>query len=180
MIAHRNRNIAISACVILALAILVGCTESESVPDSPETGPVITGYLDAIDSLVAANEGRWVLVNVWATWCRPCVAETPDLVAFANKMKGRPLTMLGLSADYFTADDTTAVRKVKEFQEKYAIPYTNLVFLGSTDELTDHLDLSGALPTTILFNPSGEVANQYIGLVEKAELDKIARRISGA
>ncbi|GAB4326469.1 MAG: hypothetical protein Kow0074_21040 [Candidatus Zixiibacteriota bacterium] len=169
----------IPAVALTVLLLGAGCAESESVSQMPETGPVITGDRNSIDSLLSANKGRWVMLNVWATWCRPCVAETPDLVAFANKMAGRPFTMIGLSTDYFTVDDTTAVRKVREFQSKYNVPYTNMVFLGGTSELTEHLDLSGVLPTTILFDPSGEVAEQYIGLIDHAELDQLARRING-
>ena len=169
-----------TAGVILSLTvaagILAGCNASEPPAHS---GQILSGGVAAIDSVLSANRGKWVVMNVWATWCRPCVAETPDLVAFAEGMRERPLTMLGISTDYFTVDDTAAVRKVTEFQTRYGVPYDNLVFIGSVDDLTDRLNLNGALPTTILFDPSGAVAAQYIGLMERTDLDSIALRIGG-
>jgi len=156
--------------------MLAGCNASDPPAQS---GQIISGGVSAIDSVLTANRGRWVVMNVWATWCRPCVAETPDLIAFAQGMRERPLTMMGVSTDYFTVDDTAAVRKVTEFQTRHGVPYDNLVFIGSVDDLTERLDLNGALPTTILFDPTGHVVQQYVGLMERADLDSLALRISG-
>jgi thiol-disulfide isomerase/thioredoxin len=161
----------------LAIAAFMGCGGAGTAA-SP--GPVLTGNVATIDSLLSAQSGRWVLVNVWATWCRPCVAETPDLVAFAHEMKERPLSMVAVSTDYFTVDDTTAVRKVTEFQLKQDIPYANLVFMGTVDELTERLDLDGPLPTTILFGPDGQSQKQFIGRLEDDDLRWIASQVGGA
>lgn len=169
-----------AARVILSLTVAAGVFAGCNASDPPaQSGQIISGGVAVIDSALSANRGRWVVMNVWGTWCRPCVAETPDLIAFAQNMRERPLTMLGISTDYFTVDDTAAVRKVSEFQTRHGVPYDNLVFIGSVDDLTDRLNLTGALPTTILFDPSGAVAQQYVGIVEKSDLDSIAQRIGG-
>jgi thiol-disulfide isomerase/thioredoxin len=138
---------------------------------------VFTGDIATIDSVLTANRGKWLVVNAWATWCRPCVAETPDLVAFTNSMAGQPFATLGISTDYFTDDDTTAVRKVSEFQTKHSIPYPNLVYLGSMDDLTNRLELSGALPTTILFDPQGKPAQHFVGKLDQPQFATIKKHV---
>jgi thiol-disulfide isomerase/thioredoxin len=165
--------VAVAVCVI----VLTHCSEQAA---TNEVGAVFTGGIEAIDSVLTANTGRYLLMNVWATWCRPCVAETPDLVAFAHNTLDRPLTMFGLSTDYFTDDDTTAVRKVSNFQAKYQIPYSNLVFTGSVDDLTERLDLDGPLPTTILFDPAGDPIRHFIGKLDSEQLEWIAEQNKAA
>ena len=170
---------------IAKLLVVIAGLGSASVPacwatdatSSDSLGPVVTGELDSIDSLLTANEGKWVIVNVWATWCRPCVVETPDLVAFAHRINNERMTIIGLSTDYFRVHDTTAMRRVSAFQTKHAIPYANLVFTGTKTQLTKRLELSGMLPTTIVFNPSGKIVEQFIGIIEKDDLDDLAERI---
>ncbi len=159
---------------ILAAAVLtatVGCggTDGTATP-----GPVLTGGDDTIDSLLSAHRGEWVMINVWATWCRPCVAETPELVEFARRTRSQPLAMYGLSVDYFTVDDTTALRKVADFQTAHRIPYPNLVYTGTLDQLTELLDLPGPLPTTILFDPEGIPVRQILGMLNDDDFEWIA------
>jgi len=151
---------------------IVGCTSDEQ-PTVRNTSPVMLSSMDMIDSVLSANYGKWVLVNVWATWCRPCVAETPDLVAFTNVMFGETFAAFAISTDTFTDDDTTAVRKVTAFQEKYAIPYPNLVYKGSQDDLVNRFDLTGAVPTTILFDPQGHVKHQFVGMLKQPQFTAI-------
>ena len=174
MRAHYYRFLFSILAVTMMLA-LCGCGGGQRASD--DIGYVIAGGTEAIDSVLSANSGRWVLVNVWATWCRPCVAETPDLIEFAHRMADRPLQMLGLSADRFTDDDTTAIRKVTEFQHKHFVPYPNLVFLGTVDALTEYLDLSGALPTTILFDPEGHPVQHFVGKLEREQFEIIKKQV---
>lgn len=165
-----TRKIGLAAAAALfaaALLFVTGCGGTEP----PALGVVLVGGVDTVDSVLAANRGRWVMVNLWATWCRPCVAETPDLVEFANNLKTAPLTLLGVSADYFVADDTTAVRKVRDFQAAQRIPYANIVFMGTPDDLTGRFNVGGVLPTTILINPAGETVRQTVGILGDADFD---------
>lgn len=53
----------------------------------------------AIKKAITTHRGRIVVVNFWATWCGPCVAELPALAALSRKYQGRGLTVLGVSLD---------------------------------------------------------------------------------
>lgn len=60
--------------------------------------------------------GQVVVVNLWATWCPPCVEETPSLVDFAEKMRNHGVVVLGISVD----EDETALQ---DFVQKNHISY---------------------------------------------------------
>ncbi|MBI3871968.1 MAG: TlpA family protein disulfide reductase, partial [candidate division Zixibacteria bacterium] len=101
------------------------------------------GGIKDIDSLLRADSGKWVLVNFWATWCRPCVAETPDLVALHQALHSRPFTIVGVSMDFAVFGESTAIRKVTQFGAQSKVEYPNVIFGGRTDDLTGHFHLSG-------------------------------------
>ena len=61
-----------------------------------ETGP--DGATETIADIVKANPGRKVLVNLWATWCAPCLKELPTLDALAAQTKGK-LVVVPISQD---------------------------------------------------------------------------------
>jgi thiol-disulfide isomerase/thioredoxin len=155
-----------------SIITVVGCSSDEQ-PTFRVAPGVMTGTIATIDSVLTDNYGKWVLVNVWATWCRPCIAETPDLVAFTEAMSADPFTIVAISTDTFTDDDTTAVRKVSAFQTTYSIPYTNIVYTGSIDELANRFELSGAIPTSILYDPQGQLAQQFVGKLEQPQFTAI-------
>ncbi|WP_347709236.1 TlpA family protein disulfide reductase [Stakelama marina] len=112
----------------------------EAPPDAPFTAP------DGKQVSIADFKGKPVLVNLWATWCAPCIAEMPTLDALATDMKGK-LTVLPVSQDLDGAD------RVDPWFAKadYATlkPY-----------LDPNLSLSAAyaanLPTTILYDAQGK------------------------
>lgn len=167
-----SRCCAVWILCLSAIVAIVGCS-SEEQPALRLVPGVMTGTMATIDSVLTANQGKWVLVNVWATWCRPCVAETPDLVAFTDAMSAKPFTTIAISTDTFTEDDTTAVRKVSAFQSKYSIPYTNIVYTGSIDELANRFQLSGAIPTSILYDPQGQARQQFVGRLDQPHFTAI-------
>jgi thiol-disulfide isomerase/thioredoxin len=178
--------------VVAALLLIVtaSCgTESSPTPKSQTAASatgvsntasnVLIGDVARIDSVLGEHKGRWVLVNVWATWCRPCVAETPDLVALHQSMNGKPFSLVGVSADYMTSPTADeALKKVRDFSAKYQIQYPNVIFSGSTDELTARFSLSGSIPSTILYNPQGEEVERWVGRLVHEDIEWIKAKVS--
>jgi cytochrome c-type biogenesis protein len=103
-------------------------------------------------------KGRVVLVNFWATWCVPCLAEIPDLSAMQRDLDGRGLSVVGVSWD----DTADAVR---EFQSEIRQDYT--VLLGGQGV---QLELGGisSLPTTLIIDREGRVRQKIIGARDRA------------
>lgn len=120
-----------------------------------------------------------MLVNVWATWCRPCVAETPDLVALHQSLQGRDFAMLGVSADFMTSPTPDeALKKVRAFGAQYKVPYPNVIFSGSTDALTARFSLSGTIPATILYDPAGKEVERWVGRLVEDDFSRIKEKVS--
>ncbi|MDE2582000.1 MAG: redoxin domain-containing protein [Rhodospirillales bacterium] len=104
---------------------------------------------------LAAYRGRGVVLNLWATWCAPCVRELPSLDALAGQLKGGHIAVLTVSADI------GGVKTVREFYAKHHID--NLPVL--VDPEGDVLHALGArgLPTTYLVTPAGTEAGWIEG-----------------
>lgn len=178
------------AVAVLLLTISVSCgTDSAPTPKTETsvtqatnvsaTAPmVLLGDVARIDSVLNQHQGKWILVNVWATWCRPCVAEMPDLVALHQSMSGKPFSLVGVSADFMTSPTAAeALKKVSDFSTKYQIRYPNVIFSGSTDELTARFSLSGTIPATILYDPQGREVERWVGRLAHEDIEWIKAKV---
>lgn len=103
----------------------------------------------------AVFEGKPLLVNFWATWCTPCVAEMPTLDALAGRMNGR-LQVLALSQD---ADGRA---KVEAFFDQHHFK-TLEPYLDPKMEMMGVLKLD-TLPTTILYDANGREVWRMVGM----------------
>ena len=110
------------------------------------------------------RQARLRLVNVWATWCAPCVAEMPDLEAI-DALFGPELAILGISMD--DAVPGTDRAKVTGFLTKAKIAFPNVYYTGIPDELGEHLAFTGEIPVTIIFDRRGRELWRHQGRIDK-------------
>src|SRR5262245_5398962 len=94
--------------LLLPLA-LTACGSEAGAPAAlkPLASPprVERGGIAAIDAALAAERGHGCLLNFWATWCAPCVAELPDLLEVAHEYEARGGRVLGVSYDLEVSQD---------------------------------------------------------------------------
>ncbi len=108
-------------------------------------------------------KGNWLVVNFWATWCPPCIAEMPDLQSFHDRHRGKGAMVLGLNTENFSGN------QLQSFLDTYAITYP--VYHGA--ELMDsELGSVTGLPTTFLISPQGEVEARQVGSVTGSMIEK--------
>jgi cytochrome c biogenesis protein CcmG/thiol:disulfide interchange protein DsbE len=111
---------------------------------------------------VADYRGRWVLVNVWASWCTPCRDESPALERFYREHGDRRFEILGIDTNDLSEDAMSFVRK-------YGITYPQLRD-GSGDFAQDELGTSG-VPESFLVGPDGRLVVHRLGPVTAEYLD---------
>ena len=115
---------------------------------------------------LGALEGP-VLVNLWATWCAPCVVEMPALDALAGEMEGR-LEVLTISQDLRGSEVVGPFFAARDFVHLEQ-------WLDPENELTEALADGGALPVTILFDAQGREVLRVAGGYEWDSEEAIAQ-----
>jgi cytochrome c biogenesis protein CcmG, thiol:disulfide interchange protein DsbE len=120
---------------------------------------------------VADYRGRWVLVNVWASWCTPCREESPALERFHRAHRDRRFTVLGIDSNDLSGDAVSFIRE-------YGITYPQLRD-GSGDFAQDDLGTTG-VPESFLVGPDGKLVLHRLGPVTRDYLDSnIAPYLTG-
>ncbi|MDZ7715155.1 MAG: TlpA disulfide reductase family protein [Balneolaceae bacterium] len=106
--------------------------------------------------------GRVVIMNIWATWCAPCHAETPDFVDFYNEYKDKGLTILGVSVD----EQGKSV--VQPFIEKYNVTYPMVIDKDNT--IMDKYGPTMGIPTSYIIDKEGNLRYFALGALTQKEL----------
>ncbi|HYP55171.1 MAG TPA: redoxin domain-containing protein [Solirubrobacterales bacterium] len=106
---------------------------------------------------IADYRGRWVLVNLWASWCDPCRDEAPELERFWRRFRERRVTVLGIDVQD-NSDDAIA------FVREYGLTYPQLRSVG--DERSEAFGSTG-VPENFLVDPRGRLALIWRGPVDE-------------
>jgi len=177
---------------LLVMISLVSCRSGDSTTSQSEAatditkdsgGPVTVELLKepqaVADFTLVALDGRrlssadWkgkvVLVNFWATWCGPCRAEIPDLVALQSKY-GDQLVVVGIS------EDEGPVDQVRKFVADYKVNYPVAM---TTPEMQKIFPGVTALPTTFILDRDGRMVQKHIGLLHPRETEAATRYLAG-
>ncbi len=116
------------------------------------------------DTLALADlAGRAVLLNVWATWCPPCVEEMPALDDLHRKYRSAGLDVVAVSID--TGTDRDAVR---DFAARHGLALT---VLHDPARRVEREFRTVGVPETFLVGPDGRIARRWIGAVDPAEVE---------
>jgi peroxiredoxin len=134
--------------------------------------PVSINMIDenGLRDLLKNNSDTLRLINVWATWCGPCVTEFPALVNINRMYRSRDFEFISISAD-----DPDKKDKVLQFLKKQQASGTNYLFsIDDKYKLINAVDSSwqGNLPYTILVEPGGKIVYLNDGIIDEAALKR--------
>jgi thiol-disulfide isomerase/thioredoxin len=113
--------------------------------------------------------GKVVIVNFWATWCPPCRAEIPDLVALQNKYRDR-LVIIGVS------QDEGSVEVVKQFVAAHQMNYPVVMMTPEIDQAFPGIR---ALPTSFILDRESRVVQRHVGLLNQVITEQETRALAG-
>lgn len=111
---------------------------------------------------LAGYQGKWVVVNFWATWCPPCLEEIPDLIALHEQRDD--LVVLGIALDYRNTQE------VRDFADANLMSYP--VVLGD-DQVMRQFGSAEVLPTTYLYSPRGTLVKRHRGLITRQKIEQL-------
>ncbi len=123
-----------------------------------------------VKNLLQNSSDKLRLINVWATWCGPCVTEFPEFIKMNRMYRGRDFEFISISAD-----DPANKEKVLKFLQKQQASGTNYLFNNDDKyKLIEAIDPNwqGALPYTILVEPGGKIVYAKQGRIDPAGMKK--------
>jgi thiol-disulfide isomerase/thioredoxin len=154
---------------VLAGAVLIACliVVSNTFAADQSTLPTITG--EGIQSLVAKNKGKVVLLHFWATWCPPCADEFPALVKVYTAYKTRGLEVIAVSLNDFSEmqDVMRFVHEQKPSFPLYIAGTVNETFYRSIDKRW-----SSGVPLTMIYDKTGKLRYFHDGARTYAQFDR--------
>ena len=137
-----------------AAAILISVNlYSQDLKEISTSGDLMTIFNNA--------KGKVILLNFWATWCKPCVKEFPELVKLYSDYKEKGFELVFISLD--VPED---VPKLKPFLQKYDVDFTTYVStFANPEDLIDFIDKNwqGAIPTTYIYDKDGNLKKSILG-----------------
>ncbi|MDO4328037.1 MAG: redoxin domain-containing protein [Lachnospiraceae bacterium] len=112
------------------------------------------------------SESKLTMVNVWATYCNPCLSEMPDLGQLAGEYDPEEFQLIGIISDVQENGDPDAAALAADLVERTGADYPHLLLNQSLYDalLTDVT----AVPTTFFINNSGKIVDTVVGSMEKS------------
>jgi len=136
----------------------------------PKPAPAFTVKdLDGRDIAPASLRGKVVIVNFWATWCGPCRAEIPDLVALQDKYKDT-LQVIGIS------EDEAGVDVVRRFASGHKINYPVAMMTPEIEKMYPGIT---ALPTSFILDRESRVVQKHVGMLTARTTEFETRHLAG-
>ncbi|MEY4606018.1 MAG: hypothetical protein RLY45_778 [Actinomycetota bacterium] len=162
------RALLVAAAAACSAAVLGGCS---STPPPAAALEIEIGGEGGEPTTLGAYGGTALVVNLWATWCAPCIAEMPAFDAVAATIEdGGHIAVLGVNVGD-SADEALA------FATDLGVGYP--ILTDPDGRLSAALGVTG-LPATAFISPAGEVVEVHAGAYTRAELETaIAEHLVG-
>jgi len=117
---------------------------------------------------LSSYQGKWIVVNYWATWCPPCIIEMPELQAFHDRHAATDdAIVLGINTELI------GEQQLQQFLDDYFITYP--IFVSKPTQQSE-LGLIPGLPTTFLVTPQGKVVARQVGPVTEEMIEQFIKK----
>lgn len=118
---------------------------------------------------------KLTMVNLWATFCKPCISEMPDIQKVYEEEKENGINVIGIVADIRDEKDTDMKTKAKDMISKTGVKYENII--ADKNLATYFAGVSDAVPTTIFIDSNGKIiGDPIVGTRTKEEYKSIIKQ----
>ena len=148
--------------------------ESNTAANDTETGTEAGPYVLTFTGKTLSGEtvtsecfgnSKLTMINVWATFCGPCINEMPDLGELAKEYDASEFQLIGIISDVMEGEEGDTFTDAQEIIAETGADYTHLML---NEELYVHLvGASDSVPTTYFFNEKGELLGYLVGAQSK-------------
>jgi thiol-disulfide isomerase/thioredoxin len=124
-----------------------------------------------IKELLQNNSGKLRLINIWATWCGPCVVEFPEFVTMNRMYRGRDFEFVSICLDDLEKKD----KALKFLKEKQASNKNYIFNIDNKYAFIEAIDPKwpGALPYTMIVEPGGKIVYAKQNIIDPAKIKKL-------
>lgn len=175
-------KIAVLLAVMSGIFAVGGCSKEKKSGEETTTqsAPAQGNYIPAPDFALPDLDGKTVklsnfrgkviILDFWATWCRPCVMEIPSFVKLQKKYKD-DLVVIGVDLD-----TKRSVDYIKNFADKHDMNYT--IVLGMADpSIIQKYGNIRSIPTTFFIDRNGYIREKLIGVHSYGTLEEVVRKL---
>lgn len=158
----------------LALAGAVAAPAQGESASAEITVPPIGA--DDLREIVGEHRGKIVVLNMWATWCPPCITEYPHLVEFAREATPEEVAVIGITSDYPEDVETQVIPFLQRMQPSfpnYLQDEHEDIFIPAVDPRW-----TGVYPHTVFYSPEGQVVERLGVFHSPDELHRVVARIA--
>jgi len=124
-----------------------------------------------IKELLQNNSGKLRLINIWATWCGPCVVEFPEFVTMNRMYRGRDFEFVSICLDDLEKKD----KALKFLKEKQASSKNYIFNIDNKYAFIEAIDPKwpGALPYTMIVEPGGKIVYAQQNIIDPAKIKRL-------
>ncbi len=138
--------------------------------------------LKALDAAVASYKGKPLLINFWAIWCQPCVAELPEFLETGREFRDRNTAVLTVSYDLMVPEVTRegVLKQMREFVAARKIDAPVLIYdAPDYDAINERFGLPGPVPVTIAIDAAGRIVERHSGQATRQQFQELMRKAMG-
>ncbi len=118
--------------------------------------------LDGTKSKISDRKGKVLLVNIWGTWCGPCIAEMPAFIAMQDQYRDKGLEVIGLNIGDGNGTPEP-LDKIKKFVDDKKLNYTIAVSPNAVTSQFYAITKASVVPQTILIDREGHLRGVFVG-----------------
>ena len=165
---HKIMVLILNLSCALGVLFVTGCSEKSGENDGPQRTAL---FFDAKFDNAQGNpvdlsklRGKTVVLNFWATWCPPCIAEMPMFDEVQAAYDGKSVVFVGIATDN--------AAKVRQFLQTTPVDYSILIGGEAANEIAKGLgNRHQAVPFTVIINSKQEITKRHVGLYSREQLE---------